>query len=740
MRNRLACGLLVSGLLALFVLGSAGAGSLYEARFPDDPTDARPSATWLLHNLNDCWSAVLNMGTYGDPWEDYPGMEWPAGEGNSYLWDGRFWTASYGAVTIWPDSVAKWCSAADYGNWELRPSEIHPPEKVAPGPVALEETHYGYDDWYLTYNPNPYGMQAYEENYDWGTPGYNQFIVTNYWITHHTGDLEGNIVPDVPLTGFMVAICGDCDVGRADPVECNLDDMVFYDGHAIWCNDPDATFEYVFDNGIAASEDDRFTYAQNPNLGEDGPWYYYNYTGSDGIPDADADQNGVSDHFTILAKVVGTDTIYAMEPNTGLYLFEDGMPESYWSHVVGDTTYLVVPRNLTYMWDSDSPGSSMDDTGEPDISPRCDGFVCWRLLDYWIKRADGTIERPIDVYGYPIPLAHSWWNWESDPGTDVEKYDYMSGANPDASGQYSGPAYLSDWVGNPGAPEALEPANPGPWPVVHEVPYGLGYPVFDYRFLLTMGYVDLYEGDTLRLVGGWLVGQGLDGAREVADNLLDAYYRGGGWGVPKLPPQPVLFYEAGDGVVHLEWSADAESYSPFGGYRIYRSTFIPSGWEMIQEIPGTGTYSYSDQSVVNGFPYFYAVVAFDDETGVESVKSNYKQTIQGSPLEVVPCWVAQSNLDNVRVVPNPYRGSVSWEQTYFDKIAFTGLPAMCDIYIYTLGGDHVATLEHRSYGGDSGTEFWDLVSRNDQEVMSGLYVFRIETEDDHYIGKFAIIK
>ena len=192
--------------------------------------------------------------------------------------------------------------------------------------------------------------------------------------------------------------------------------------------------------------------------------------------------------------------------------------------------------------------------------------------------------------------------------------------------------------------------------------------------------------------------------------------------------------------MHLEWGANAESYSPFGGYRIYRSTFITSGWEMIQEIPGTGTYSYDDTSVTNGFPYFYTVVAYDGETDVESVKSNYKQTIQGSPVEVVPSWATGTDLESIRVVPNPYRGSAAWEETYYDKIAFTNLPAMCDIYIYTLGGDHVITLEHRSYSGESGTEYWDLVTRNKQEIMSGLYIFRVETEDNDYIGKFAIIK
>jgi hypothetical protein len=94
----------------------------------------------------------------------------------------------------------------------------------------------------------------------------------------------------------------------------------------------------------------------------------------------------------------------------------------------------------------------------------------------------------------------------------------------------------------------------------------------------------------------------------------------------------------------------------------------------------------------------------------------------------------------VSVVPNPYRGSAAWEQTYFDKIAFMNLPAMCDVEIYTLAGDHVITLEHRSTSGESGTEYWDLLSRNDQEVATGLYVFRVVTEDDFVIGKFAIIR
>jgi len=740
MRNSYTRGFLVLTVLAVFALSGTGlAREVREVSMPDRMTDARPAAVWTLHNLSNLWSAFLNIGLWGDPWENYPSMEWPGGEGSSYLFTGDLWTCQYGPVTsTWPDSSSRWASCSDYGNWELWCSEGYPLVKLAPGPTALEETHYGFDDWDITSNPNPYGIGIYNENYGWGTPGYNDFIVQDMVLTWHPENGSGQ-----PLDAFVASMKADADAATGDVTDCHLDDVVFYDGHAIWCNDPEATFEYVFDDGTLASAQDIYTYQQNPDWPDpedpNNVYYYYNYLGSDGLPDNDVDENGVSDHFTILFRTVGTDTIWTIN-EAGLELFADGMPENHWMHTVGDTVYHVVPRNMSYIWDGDSPASSTDDTGEPQLDPPANGFISWRLLDCWVKKADGTIERPIDVYDYPIPLQHSWWNWESDPGTDIEQYNFMWGQNPDASGRFSGPAYLSDWVGHPHAPDAFAPTNPGPYPIVHDNPLALDYPVFDYRFLISAGPIDLQEGDSLHVVGGYVIGAGLAGARVCADAMLDAYYRDGGWGVPKLPPTPILFYEAGDDMVHLEWGSNAEHYDPLGGYRVYRATFAPSNWELVDTLD-PGVYSYDDNDVTNGYPYYYVVCSYDEETGVESTRSNYKQTLEGTPLPVTPVMGTDDNwMENVQVVPNPYRGSAEWEQTYFDKISFTHLPAMCNIHIYTLAGDHVITLEHRSMGGDEGAAFWDLVSRNNQEVVSGLYIYRVETEEDYVIGKFAIIR
>jgi hypothetical protein len=731
--------------LALLTLLAFGGNAFARSIRPLPPLvdegKARPPVTATLHNLSKLWTVMYNVDRYGDPNFNYPSMDWPGGESNDHLYWGSYWCSAYGEVT--PDAVEDYyCSATEYGGYEFWASEGSPMVKVTPGPVALEQTTWAEDDWYPTYQEHPMGIRCHQTAYSWGTPGYDEFLVNDLVYTHHSE--YGN--PGVPLDAFVMSMWGDCDISQADASEPAIDDMVFYDGHVIWCNDPDATFEYEFDDGTKGSEADIFTYQQNPDAApedpEDNVYYYYNYLGSDGLVDADVDGNGVSDHFTILFKVVGSDTLYATEPNTGLELFADGMPEDYWMHTVGDTAYAVVPRNTTYMWDADNPASAVDDTGEPSIVPACNGFIGWRLLDLYMKPAGtDTIIRPVDVYDYPIPLSHGWWNWESDPGTDFEIYKYQWGENPDLSGRRSAPAYLSDWVGDPNAPLAYECENPGPWPIVHEVPLALEYPSFDYRFLLSMGPVDLADGDSLFVVGGWLVSRGLDGLRQSADNLLDAYYRDGGWGIPDLPPIPTLFYEADAGEVNLQWGANSETYTPFGGYRIYRSTFDPSNWELVAEIDGPGTYSYEDTDVINGYPYYYVVCAYDSETGIESPKSNYKQSIEGTPIAVTPEIGANSNwTEEVGVVPNPYRGSASWERTYFDKIAFVNLPASCNIDIYTLAGDHVITIEHYDASGESGTAYWDLLSRNDQAVTSGLYVYRVETEEDFVLGKFAIIR
>lgn len=530
-------------LAAVLVLSSSlAANELRFAEAPGGTTDDRPPLTLNRHNLGNLWSAFLNCGLIGSPWGNHPSMEWPGGQSSNYLWCADVWSCCYGDVTTQTDSTDYWASCSDYGDWELQPSDGFPVEKLTPGPVADEESHCGYDDWDIEYNANPYGIRVYQQLYSWTDDRYDDFIMADFTITHHSSYGSGE-----PLDGFVMGIKSDCDVATADVTECHMDDMVYYDGHAIWCNDPNATFEYEFDDGTLASQQDDYTYQQNPDspFSSSDPeniYYYYNYLGSDGTPDNDVNGDGVSDHFTILVKVAGGDTLFRQDPS-GNVLFSSApegyssgptggaqqfgaiLPSGFWEHTVGDTTYLVTPRNMSYMWDGDINSTGFDDSGEQTLYPPCNGYIGWRLLDAWIVKANGTLERPFDVYNCPIPISHTWWNWEGDPGTDPEKYRYMWGINPDMVGLRSGPAYMANWIGNPNAPLAEDPDNPGPFPFVNDSPLNMGCPVFDYRYLQSVGPVDLADGDSLHVIGGWVVGRGLDGLRMNADLMLDAYCR-----------------------------------------------------------------------------------------------------------------------------------------------------------------------------------------------------------------------
>lgn len=96
-------------------------------------------------------------------------------------------------------------------------------------------------------------------------------------------------------------------------------------------------------------------------------------------------------------------------------------------------------------------------------------------------------------------------------------------------------------------------------------------------------------------------------------------------------------------------------------------------------------------------------------------------------------------LDQVKVVPNPYIVRAGWERSEFEgRLQFTNLPSECTIDIYTISGNHVITLQH---DGIFDYEFWNLQNKSSVNVAYGLYVFVVKTPDgDKHTGKFAIIR
>lgn len=108
---------------------------------------------------------------------------------------------------------------------------------------------------------------------------------------------------------------------------------------------------------------------------------------------------------------------------------------------------------------------------------------------------------------------------------------------------------------------------------------------------------------------------------------------------------------------------------------------------------------------------------------------------------------ATSQLENIKVVPNPYIAAAEWEERNPfasgrgpRSLHFTHLPQNCTIRIYTVSGELVKTIEHSS-GLLDGTEEWDMLTRDNLSASYGVYIYHIDAPGvGEKVGKFAIIK
>ena len=150
------------------------------------------------------------------------------------------------------------------------------------------------------------------------------------------------------------------------------------------------------------------------------------------------------------------------------------------------------------------------------------------------------------------------------------------------------------------------------------------------------------------------------------------------------------------------------------------------------------------------FPYYYGwIFNFDPDTYAPAAGDVY--TIEGAPLngpndnftfkiDGISASAATVDLKKIKVSPDPLyvRYSAMAERIDgYSTLAFHNLPDKCTIRIYTLAGDLVKTIEHVD---GTGTEFWHLMSSNEQQVASGIYLYHIDSPYGEKLGRFAVIK
>ncbi len=109
--------------------------------------------------------------------------------------------------------------------------------------------------------------------------------------------------------------------------------------------------------------------------------------------------------------------------------------------------------------------------------------------------------------------------------------------------------------------------------------------------------------------------------------------------------------------------------------------------------------------------------------------------------------LANEELDDIYVVPDPYVVTATWEpQNYFKfgrgerRLHFFNLPRICTIRIYTLNGHLVDTIEHNSTA-DNGMKAWDLLSSEGSEISYGIYLYHVDAPGvGTHVGRFSVIK
>jgi hypothetical protein len=116
----------------------------------------------------------------------------------------------------------------------------------------------------------------------------------------------------------------------------------------------------------------------------------------------------------------------------------------------------------------------------------------------------------------------------------------------------------------------------------------------------------------------------------------------------------------------------------------------------------------------------------------------------------------KADLDKIRVVPNPYIVTNTWEprNPYANgrgerEIHFTHLPPKCTIRIFNIKGQLINTLEHdASVSGSheqvpqyNGAITWNMLSKDNLEISYGIYIYHVDAPGiGEKIGKFVVVK
>ena len=168
-------------------------------------------------------------------------------------------------------------------------------------------------------------------------------------------------------------------------------------------------------------------------------------------------------------------------------------------------------------------------------------------------------------------------------------------------------------------------------------------------------------------------------------------------------------------------------------------------------------YEFTIENLLPTIPYWINVTAFD--YGSPKIDVPALETSKTFGIHSVYPYAdkaqSDSTLPPVYIYPNPYRFDAHYRDNGFEgrtssriddrerRIHFVNVPPVCTIRIHSIDGDLIRELRHNEDSSDPNSHYatWDLINRNVQAVVSGLYYWTVESTDGSVqMGKLVVIQ
>ncbi|MHC4501603.1 MAG: hypothetical protein ACYS21_21155, partial [Planctomycetota bacterium] len=345
-----------------------------------------------------------------------------------------------------------------------------------------------------------------------------------------------------------------------------------------------------------------------------------------------------------------------------------------------------------------------------------------------------------------------WASWVYDnPGEDTDGDGYAGKARICEDGYPGGPGPAAGdtfWYQGDGLPD-FRGAGPPPAPAIRVIPS---------LSSLTVRFNGFYSETTEDVFSHR---PDFEGYRKLRQIYGDASFE------PLDHPrtQPMKFE---DQVYYFdEQDYNHSEFSPSGLHRVYPDATDPGTdstlwspedlvYDYDEPLPKYYEYEYVLDPLLPTIPYYVAVTAFDygsPNSDLAALETKPEHNCIGAYAQLSAETPGQELLD-VYVYPNPYRIDAHYADRGYEnrdrtlapdrarRIHFANLPKVCKISIFSLDGDLVREIDHNyPEGGHLAMhDSWDLITRNTQTVVSGLYYWIVESKDRTQIGKLVIIK